>query len=207
MQISNDNETSEEEIMINVAILGYGTVGSGVFEILDTNKKLIGEKAGQEINVKYVLDLRDFPGDPCESVLVHDFNTILEDDEVEIVIEVMGGLKPAYDFVKKSLLAGKSVCTSNKELVAKYGAELIQIAKDHNRNFLFEASVGGGIPIIRPLNQHITADEICEIAGILNGKTIKEAMDTASKASAIAVSRQGAAPSIPCLEEVEEYKN
>ena len=157
--------------MINVAILGYGTVGSGVFEILDTNKKLIGEKAGQEINVKYVLDLRDFPGDPCESVLVHDFNTILEDDEVEIVIEVMGGLKPAYDFVKKSLLAGKSVCTSNKELVAKYGAELIQIAKDHNRNFLFEASVGGGIPIIRPLNQHITADEICEIAGILNGTT------------------------------------
>ena len=133
--------------------------------------------------------------------------TILEDDEVEIVIEVMGGLKPAYDFVKKSLLAGKSVCTSNKELVAKYGAELIQIAKDHNRNFLFEASVGGGIPIIRPLNQHITADEICEIAGILNGKTIKEAMDTASKASAIAVSRQGAAPSIPYLKEVEEYKN
>ena len=157
--------------MINVAILGYGTVGSGVFEILDTNKKLIGEKAGQEINVKYVLDLRDFPGDPCESVLVHDFNTILEDDEVEIVIEVMGGLKPAYDFVKKSLLAGKSVCTSNKELVAKYGAELIQIAKDHNRNFLFEASVGGGIPIIRPLNSCLTADEIEEITGIVNGTT------------------------------------
>ena len=171
MQISNDNETSEEEIMINVAILGYGTVGSGVFEILDTNKKLIGEKAGQEINVKYVLDLRDFPGDPCESVLVHDFNTILEDDEVEIVIEVMGGLKPAYDFVKKSLLAGKSVCTSNKELVAKYGAELIKIAQQHNRNFLFEAAVGGGIPIIRPLNMHITADKICEITGILNGTT------------------------------------
>lgn len=157
--------------MINVAILGYGTVGSGVFEILATNKELIGKKAGEEINVKYVLDLRDFPGDPCESVLVHDFNTILEDSEVEVVVEVMGGLNPAYDFVKKSLLAGKSVCTSNKELVAKYGAELIQIAKDHNRNFLFEASVGGGIPIIRPLNQHITADEICEITGILNGTT------------------------------------
>lgn len=157
--------------MINVAILGYGTVGSGVFEILATNKDLIGKKAGEDINVKYVLDLRDFPGDPCESVLVHDFNTILEDSEVEVVVEVMGGLNPAYDFVKKSLLAGKSVCTSNKELVAKYGAELIQIAKDHNRNFLFEASVGGGIPIIRPLNQHITADEICEITGILNGTT------------------------------------
>lgn len=172
MQISNDNETSEEEIMINVAILGYGTVGSGVFEILGTNKKLIGEKSRTGDKRKICFnDLRDFPGDPCESVLVHDFNTILEDGEVEIVIEVMGGLKPAYDFVKKSLLAGKSVCTSNKELVAKYGAELIQIAKDHNRNFLFEASVGGGIPIIRPLNQHITADEICEIAGILNGTT------------------------------------
>lgn len=157
--------------MINVAILGYGTVGSGVFEILATNKELISVKANEEVNVKYVLDLRDFPGDPCESVLVHDFDVILNDPEVEIVIEVMGGLKPAYDFVKKSLLAGKSVCTSNKELVAKYGAELIKIAKEHNRNFLFEASVGGGIPIIRPLNQHITADEICEITGILNGTT------------------------------------
>lgn len=157
--------------MINVAILGYGTVGSGVFEILAANRVLISEKAGKDVNVKYVLDLRDFPGDPCENVLVHDFNAILEDPEVEIVVEVMGGVNPAYDFVKKSLLAGKSVCTSNKELVAKHGAELIQIAKDHNRNFLFEASVGGGIPIIRPLNQHITADKICEITGILNGTT------------------------------------
>lgn len=157
--------------MIKVAILGYGTVGSGVFEIIKENSKIITEKAGQEIDIKYVLDLRDFPGDPCEDVLVHDYNIILNDPEVEIVIEVMGGLKPAYDFVKAALEAGKSVCTSNKELVAKYGAELIQLAKDHSRNFLFEAAVGGGIPIIRPLNTHITADKICEITGILNGTT------------------------------------
>ena len=157
--------------MIKVAILGYGTVGSGVFEIIRENKDLIAANAGEEIEVKYVLDLRDFPGDPCENVLVHDYNIILEDPEVEIVIEVMGGLKPAYDFVKAALDAGKSVCTSNKELVAKHGAELIRIAKSHNRNFLFEASVGGGIPIIRPINMHITADKICEITGILNGTT------------------------------------
>lgn len=157
--------------MIKVAILGYGTVGSGVFEILKENSKIITNKAGKEIDIKYVLDLREFPGDPCENVLVHDYNIILNDPEVEVVIEVMGGLKPAYDFVKAALEAGKSVCTSNKELVAKYGAELIDIAKKHNRNFLFEAAVGGGIPIIRPLNTHITADKICEITGILNGTT------------------------------------
>ena len=131
--------------MIKVAILGYGTVGSGVFEILKQNSELITGKAGQEVDIKYVLDLRDFPGDPCESVLVHDYNLILNDPEVEIVIEVMGGLKPAYDFVKAALEAGKSVCTSNKELVAKYGAELIAIAHKNNRNFLFEAAVGGNL--------------------------------------------------------------
>lgn len=157
--------------MIKVAILGYGTVGSGVFEILNENKDVITSKAGQEVEVKYVLDLREFPGDPCENVLVHDYNLIVNDPEVEVVIEVMGGLKPAYDFVKSALEAGKSVCTSNKELVAKYGAELVKIAKEHNRNFLFEAAVGGGIPIIRPLNAHLTADRICEITGILNGTT------------------------------------
>lgn len=157
--------------MIKVAILGYGTVGSGVFEIINENKDLLTANAGEEIEVKYVLDLREFPGDPCEKVLVHDYNIILNDPEVEVVIEVMGGLKPAYDFVKSALEAGKSVCTSNKELVAKYGAELISIAHSHNRNFLFEAAVGGGIPIIRPINMHITADKICEITGILNGTT------------------------------------
>ena len=157
--------------MIKVAILGYGTVGSGVFEIINENKELITANAGEEIDVKYVLDLREFPGDSCESVLVHDYNIILNDPEVEVVIEVMGGLKPAYDFVKSALLAKKSVCPSNKELVAKYGAELIKIAQSNNRNFLFEAAVGGGIPIIRPMNMHITADKICEITGILNGTT------------------------------------
>ena len=157
--------------MIKVAILGYGTVGSGVFEIINENRDLITSKAKEEIEVKYVLDLRDFPGDACEKVLVHDYNIILEDPEVEVVIEVMGGIKPAYDFVKSALLKGKSVCTSNKELVAAHGAELIKIAQEHSRNFLFEAAVGGGIPIIRPINMHITADKICEIAGILNGTT------------------------------------
>lgn len=157
--------------MVNIAVLGYGTVGSGVVEVLRTNRKAINNRAGQEINLKYVLDLRDFPGDPVEEVLVHDFDTILNDDDVKIVVEVMGGVNPAYQFVKSALLKGKSACTSNKELVAKYGAELIQIARDNNVNFLFEASVGGGIPIIRPLNQSLTADEIVEISGILNGTT------------------------------------
>ena len=123
------------------------------------------------MKVKYVLDLRDFPGDPVEKVLVHDFKEILEDEEVDIIAEVMGGVEPAYTFVKQALEAGKSVATSNKELVAKYGAALIQIAKEHKVNFLFEASVGGGIPIIRPLNSCITADEITSITGILNGTT------------------------------------
>lgn len=157
--------------MINIAVLGYGTVGSGVAEVLRTNRESINRRAGQEINLKYVLDLRDFPGDEVEKILVHDYNIILNDDDVKIVVEVMGGVNPAYSFVKNALLKGKSVCTSNKELVAKHGAELIEIAKENKVNFLFEASVGGGIPIIRPLNQSLTADEIIEISGILNGTT------------------------------------
>lgn len=157
--------------MVNIAVLGYGTVGSGVVEVLRTNEESINNKAGEKINLKYVLDLRDFPGDPVEKVLVHDYDIILKDEEVKIVVEVMGGVNPAYTFVKSALLAGKSVCTSNKELVAKHGAELLAIAKEKNVNFFFEASVGGGIPIIRPLNQSLTADEILEISGILNGTT------------------------------------
>ncbi|MBO5509317.1 MAG: homoserine dehydrogenase [Lachnospiraceae bacterium] len=157
--------------MINVAVLGYGTVGSGVVEVLSTNHDSIAKRAGQEINVKYVLDLRDFPGDPVEEILVHDYNIILNDPEVDIVVEVMGGLKPAYQFTKDALMAGKSVATSNKELVAAHGSELLAIAKEKKVNYLFEASVGGGIPIIRPLNQSLTADEITEITGILNGTT------------------------------------
>ena len=157
--------------MIQIAVLGYGTVGSGVVEVLRTNQESINRRAGEEINVKYVLDLREFPGDPVMDILVHDYQTILDDPEVEVIAEVMGGLNPAYSFVKQALEKGKSVCTSNKELVAKYGPELLAIAKEHNRNFFFEASVGGGIPIIRPLNQSLTADEIMEITGILNGTT------------------------------------
>lgn len=156
---------------MNIAILGYGTVGSGVVEVINTNKESINKRAGREITIKHVLDLKKFPGDPIEDVLTDDFNTILNDQEVDIVVEVMGGLEPAYTFVKESLKSGKSVVTSNKELVAKYGASLLQLAKEKSVNFLFEASVGGGIPIIRPLNESLTADEIYEITGILNGTT------------------------------------
>ncbi len=157
--------------MIQIAVMGYGTVGSGVVEVLNTNQASIDKRVGEAVRVKYVLDLRDFPGDPVESVLVHDFETIVNDPEVKVVVEVMGGVEPAYTFTKRCLLAGKSVCTSNKALVAAHGAELLQIAKDKNLNYLFEASVGGGIPIIRPLQTCLTADEIVEISGILNGTT------------------------------------
>ena len=157
--------------MVNIAVLGYGTVGSGVVEVIRTNGARINQRIGDELNVKYVLDLRDFPGDPIQEKLVHDFDTIVNDPDVQIVVEVMGGIEPAYTFVKRSLLAGKSVATSNKALVAKHGAELLSIAHERDINFLFEASVGGGIPIIRPLNSSMTADEIEEITGILNGTT------------------------------------
>lgn len=157
--------------MVNIAVLGYGTVGSGVVEVLATNHDAIAKRAGEAINVKYVLDLRDFPGDPIQEKIVHDYQVILDDPDVKIVVEVMGGVEPACTFVRKALLSGKSVATSNKELVARHGAQLLEIARNHNVNFLFEASVGGGIPIIRPLNQSLTADEITEITGILNGTT------------------------------------
>ncbi len=157
--------------MINVAVLGYGTVGSGVVEVINTNNDIVSKKAGDKVNIKYVLDLRDFPGDPVEEILVHDYEVILNDPEVEVIAEVMGGVEPAYTFVKSALLKGKSVCTSNKELVAKHGPELIEIAREHHRNFFFEASCGGGIPIIRPLIECITADDVQEIVGILNGTT------------------------------------
>jgi homoserine dehydrogenase len=157
--------------VINIAILGYGTVGSGVVEVLETNKSKINIRAGQEINLKYILDLREFKGSPIESLLTKNYTDIIEDESVQIIIEVMGGINPAYDFVKQALLKGKTVITSNKELVAKYGPELLQIARENACNFFFEASVGGGIPIIRPLNNSLTADEIHEITGILNGTT------------------------------------
>ena len=157
--------------MINIAVLGYGTVGSGVVEVINTNHASINKRAGDEINIKYVLDLRDFPGDPVQEILVHDYEIIANDPEVDIVVEVMGGIEPAYTFVKRALEAGKSVCTSNKALVAKHGPELMEIAEKQNINFLFEASCGGGIPIIRALNSSLTADEIDEVTGILNGTT------------------------------------
>ena len=157
--------------MINIAVLGYGTVGSGVVEVINTNQDSINRRAGDEIRIKYVLDLRDFPGDPVQEVLVHDYESIVNDPEIDIVVEVMGGLEPAHTFVKRALEAGKSVATSNKALVAKFGPELMDIARNKNINFLFEASCGGGIPIIRALNQSLTADQIDEVTGILNGTT------------------------------------
>lgn len=156
---------------MNVAILGYGTVGSGVFDVLTKNRDIIAKRVGFPLDVKYVLDLREFKGDAVEPYLTHDFEDIMKDDGVEIVIETMGGLKPAYEFSKRALESGRSVCTSNKELVAKHGAELIEIAREKNINYLFEASVGGGIPVIRQLIRSITADEVEEVCGILNGTT------------------------------------
>ena len=157
--------------MIKIAVLGYGTVGSGVVEVIQTNYDSIVQRIGDLLEIKYVLDLREFPGTPVEKLIVHDFEQIVNDEEIAIVVEVMGGVEPAYTFVKKSLLAGKGVVTSNKALVAKHGAELLKIAKENQLHFLFEASVGGGIPIIRPLNTSLSADDIEEITGILNGTT------------------------------------
>lgn len=157
--------------MVKVAVLGYGTVGSGVVEVLERNKEAIAKKTGDEIRVKYVLDLRDFPGDPVEKILVHDYNVILNDPEVKIIAEVMGGTGAAYTFTKQALEAGKSVCTSNKALVAAHGSELLRIAKEKQCNYMFEASCGGAIPIIRPLRTCLSAEVIDEVTGILNGTT------------------------------------
>ena len=157
--------------MIHVAVLGYGTVGSGVVEVIESNNEAVSAKAGEEMHVKYILDLRDFPGDPYEDKVVHDFNVILNDPDISVVCEVMGGVGAAYQFTKQCLEAGKSVCTSNKELVAKHGAELLEIAKNKNCSYMFEASVGGGIPIIRPINKALTAEKLETISAILNGTT------------------------------------
>ena len=156
---------------MKIAIMGYGTIGSGVAEVLEVNKDLITERAGEEVEVKYILDLRDFPGDPNEKKIVHDYKTIVEDEEIGLVVEAMGGVEPAYTFVKEMLLTGKHVATSNKNLVAEKGAELITLARVKNLNFMFGASVGGGIPIIRPLKICLTGDESEESTGILNGTT------------------------------------
>ena len=157
--------------MIQVAIMGHGVVGSGVAEILLTHKNSLKKKVHNDISIKKILDLREFPGLSYSDKFTKDFNDIVNDEEIKVVAEVMGGVHPAFDFVKRCLEAGKSVVTSNKELVAKKGAELLAIAKEKNVSFLFEASVGGGIPIIRPLNNCLVANEVDEIAGILNGTT------------------------------------
>ena len=157
--------------MIKIAVLGYGTVGSGVVEVIEKNKDMVNKKAGEELSIKYILDLRDFPGDPYENKVVHDYQTIVNDPEIQIICETMGGTGAAYEFTKQALQVGKSVCTSNKELVAAHGPELLTMAKEHKCNYLFEASVGGGIPIIRPLNYSLTAEKIESITGILNGTT------------------------------------
>lgn len=157
--------------MAKVAVMGYGTVGSGVYEIIKNNASRVAENAGEKLETKYILDIRDFNDHPEKHLFTKDVNDIINDPEISVVAEVMGGLHPAYEFTKSLLLAGKSVVTSNKELVATYGTELLAIAEEKNVNYLFEASVGGGIPVIRPLNRCLSANNITRIAGILNGTT------------------------------------
>ncbi len=157
--------------MVEIAVMGHGVVGSGVVEVLTTHKESIARRAHEEIEIKYILDLRDFPDSPYADKFTKNFEDIIHDPEIRVVVEVMGGLRPAFEYVRRCMEAGKSVVTSNKELVAAKGAELLKIARDHNVNFLFEASVGGGIPIIRPLHQCLAANDVIEIAGILNGTT------------------------------------
>ena len=157
--------------MVQAAVMGYGVVGSGVVEVLTQHTDSIARRTKEEIGIKYILDIRDFPDSPFQDKFTKSFDDILNDDEVKVVAEVMGGVNPAYDFTKRLLESGKSVVTSNKELVATKGAELLRVAKEHNVNYLFEASVGGGVPIIRPLSQCLAANDVIEIAGILNGTT------------------------------------
>lgn len=157
--------------MVQIAVFGYGTVGSGVVEVVETNQKEIARRAGDGVHVKYILDIRDFQGDPIQERIVHDVEVILADPEIKVICETMGGIEPAYMYTKKALMNGKSVCTSNKELVAAHGAELMRIAGEHQCSYLFEASVGGGIPIIRTMNDALTAEKIDRIEGILNGTT------------------------------------
>ncbi len=157
--------------MISIAILGFGVVGSGTAEVLTENKKIIEERLGCEYEIKYILDLRDFPDSPFADRITHNFNDILNDDEVSVVAEMMGGSHPAYDFSKACLEAGKHVVTSNKEVVSTFGVELCSIAKEHGVRYLFEASVGGGIPVIRPMINDLSSNKINNINGILNGTT------------------------------------
>jgi len=157
--------------MVNVAVLGYGIVGSGVLEVINKNSSSISVRAGEEIKVKRILDVRDFPDDPYRHILTKNPDDIFNDDSIDIIVETIGGARIAYEFTKRAFKRGKHVVTSNKELVATHGPELLALAKENKVNYLFEASVGGGIPIIRPLNQCLAANEIHGITGILNGTT------------------------------------
>lgn len=180
--------------MVQAAVMGYGVVGSGVVEVLMQHTESIARRTKEEIGIKYILDIRDFPDSPFREKFTKSFEDILNDDEVKVVAEVMGGVHPAYEFTRQLLESGKSVVTSNKELVATKGAELLKIAKEHNVNYLFEASVGGGVPIIRPLSQCLAANDVIEIAGILNGTTnfilTKMIRENMSFADALAMAQQ-----------------
>ena len=160
-----------QDKMIKAAVLGFGTVGSGVVELFDINRASVARRVPEGVEVKYILDLREFPDSPYADRVVHDFNIILEDPEIRVICETMGGKEPAFTFSRKALEKGISVCTSNKELVAAHGPELLRIAREHNCSYLFEASVGGGIPIIRPMNTSLAPEYITQIIGILNGTT------------------------------------
>ena len=157
--------------MIQMAVLGFGTVGSGVVELIDKNQDVIRKAVPEGIYVKYILDLREFPGNPYNERVIHDYEQILADPDISIICETMGGKEPAHTFTKRALERGISVCTSNKELVAAFGTELLATAGEHKCSYLFEASVGGGIPIIRPLGECLTQEEITSVYGILNGTT------------------------------------
>jgi len=157
--------------MIHIAILGFGVVGSGTAKVITDNYKRVCEKINDEINIKYILDLRDFPDHPLGGRVIKDFNVILNDPEISIVVEMMGGVHPAYDFTLAALKAGKNVVTSNKAVVADHGVELLRIAAENKVRYLFEASVGGGIPIIRPMNTSLCGDDVLAVSGILNGTT------------------------------------
>ena len=157
--------------MIQIALLGFGVVGSGTAEVLIKNRSLIEKHSGKQVEIKYILDLRDFPDHPLGGRVVHDFNLILNDPEISVVAEMMGGSHPALEFTKAALEAGKHVVTSNKEVVANYGDELLEIARERGVNYLFEASVGGGIPIIHPMQTDLSSNKILAVSGILNGTT------------------------------------
>ena len=180
--------------MVQVAVMGYGVVGSGVVEVMTAHKESIDKRTKEDMGIKYILDIRDFPDSPFQDKFTKNFEDILNDDEVKVVAEVMGGVHPAYEYTRQCLEKGKSVVTSNKELVATKGAELLRIAKENNANYLFEASVGGGIPIIRPLSQCLAANDVIEIAGILNGTTnfilTKMIREKMSFADALAMAQQ-----------------